>query len=309
MAPGAFIMQLGRRRLVAGAFSAGSLAAGSLVTARKAGAVVVQDETWRAEGGGPGREAMGFRAHVALAHQPQFRGLMALSSDEGESWGVASSTWLGNVQGHGLLLTAAHVFESDESAEDYVYRTPSGRIRQGTDLVIHPKWSGSTDDTGGFDFAIVTLDAPVDDAGPPPLLYSANREMGRRIVMIGFGNRGIGSVGENAMYSTGSDKAAAENTVDEVMSAVGGKLSKGEEAGNWIAVTLHRTSDGGSRMDGILGSGDSGGSAWLMAGTGWAICGVNSSGGEKYEERAYFARVSGVAEWIAKVVPGVRFAA
>ncbi|MBV8187233.1 MAG: peptidase S1, partial [Alphaproteobacteria bacterium] len=55
-------MQLGRRRLVAGAFSAGSLAAGSLVTARKAGAVVVQDETWRAEGGGPGREAMGFRA-------------------------------------------------------------------------------------------------------------------------------------------------------------------------------------------------------------------------------------------------------
>ena len=42
--------------------------------------------------------------------------------------------------------------------------------------------------------------------------------------------------------------------------------------------------------------------------SGWAICSVNSSGGEKYDHRSYFARVSGVAEWIAKVAPGVRFA-
>jgi hypothetical protein len=288
---------------------AGSLAAGSLMAARQAGAVVVQDETWRAEGGGPGREAMGFRAHVALANQPQFRALMALSGDEGESWGVASSTWIGNVQGCGRLLTAAHVFEEDEAADDYVYRTPTGRIRQGTAVAFHPLWNGSTDDRGGYDFAVITLDAPVDDAGPPPLLYSGNREMGRRIVMVGYGNRGIGSVGEQAIYSTGSDKAAAENTVDEVMAGVGGKLAKGEDAGNWIAATFHRMSEGGSRMDGILGSGDSGGSAWLLAGGAWAVCGVNSSGGEKYDDRAYFARVSGVAEWIAKLVPGVRFAA
>jgi hypothetical protein len=298
-------MQLGRRRLVAGAVAAGSLA----VARRPAGAVVILDETWRAEGGGPGREALGFRAHVALANQPQFRSLMALSNDDGQSWGVASSTWIGNVDGRGRLLTAAHVFEPGETADDYVYRTPGGKVLRGEDMVIHPLYNGSIDDRGGYDFAIVTLDAPVYDAGPPPLLYSGNREIAKRLVMVGFGNRGIGSVGEHAVYSTGSDKAAAENTVDEVMKAVGGKLSKGEDAGNWLAVTLHRLSEGASRLDGILGAGDSGGSAWLSVGNGWAICGVNSSGGEKYEERAYFARVTGVAEWIARLVPGVRFAA
>jgi hypothetical protein len=273
-------MQLGRRRLVAGAFAAGSLA-----------------------------EAMGFRAHVALAHQPQFRAVMALSGDDGESWGVASSTWIGNLRGEGRMLTAAHIFETDETADDYVYRTPGGKVLQGKDLVIHPLYNGNIDDRGGYDFALVTLASPVEDAGPPPLLYSGNREMGKRIVMVGFGSRGIGSVGEKAIYSTGSDKAAAENAVDEVMSAVKGKLSKGEDAGNWLAVTLHRLSEGASRLDGILGSGDSGGSAWLAAGNGSAICGVNSSGGEKYGERAFFARVSGVAEWISRHVPDVRFTA
>jgi hypothetical protein len=103
-------MNLVRRRFVAGTLAAGSLAAGSLIARRPAGAVIVQDDTWRAEGGGPGREAMGFRAHVALANQPQFRALMASSEYRGEQWGYVSSTWIGNVQGRGRLLTAAHAF-------------------------------------------------------------------------------------------------------------------------------------------------------------------------------------------------------
>jgi hypothetical protein len=304
-------MNLVRRRFVAGTLAAGSLAAGSLIARRPAGAVIVQDDTWRAEGGGPGREPMGFRAHVALANQPQFRALMAVADYQGQSWGYVSSTWIGNVQGRGRLLTSAHAFEADDTADVCVYRTPTGKVRRGTGLVIHPLWDSSdSDDRTGYDFAIVTLDAPVEDAGAPPLLYSGKHELGKRIVMIGFGRRGIGSVGQHEMYSTGSDKAAAENTVDEVVNAVGGRLSKGEDAGNWFGVTFHPMGKGGSRMDGILGSGDSGGSAWLSVGSGWAICGVNSSGGgAKYDDQSYFARVSGVAEWLAEVVPGVRFAA
>src|SRR5262245_1422334 len=103
---GGVVMQPGRRRFVAGAVG-GALA----VARRPAGAVVVLDETWRAEGGGPGHESRGFRAHIALANQPQFKAVMALSSDEGESWGVASSTWIGNVRGEARLLCAGHVFE------------------------------------------------------------------------------------------------------------------------------------------------------------------------------------------------------
>jgi hypothetical protein len=282
-------MNLVRRRFVAGTLAAGSLAAGSLIARRPADAVIVQDDTWRAEGGGA---------------------LMASSEYRGEQWGYVSSTWIGNVQGRGRLLTAAHAFEANDTADVYSFRTPTGKVRRGTDLVIHPLWDSSEDRTG-YDFAIVTLDAPVEDAGAPPLLYSGNGELGKRIVMIGFGRRGIGSVGQDAIYSTGSGKAAAENTVDEVENAVGGRLSKGEDAGNWFGVTFHPLRKGGSRMDGILGSGDSGGSAWLSVGSGWAVCGVNSNGtgDAKYDDQSYFARVSDVAEWLAKVVPGVRFAA
>src|SRR5262249_11471161 len=222
-----------RRRFVAGAVAAGALA----VARQPAGAVVVLDETWRAEGGGPGHESRGFGAHIALAHQPQFKAVMALSSDDGESWGVASSTWIDNVGGEARLLCAGHVFEDGMAADDYVYRTPGGRVLQGKDVVVHPLYNGNVDDRGGYDIADVSLDAAIDDAGPPPLLYAGHGEISRRIVMVGFGSRGLGSVGERAIYSTGSDKAAAENTVDEVMRAVGGRLSNGEDAGNWLGVT------------------------------------------------------------------------
>jgi hypothetical protein len=44
-----------------------------------------------------------------------------------------------------------------------VYRTLGGKVLQGKDVI---------DDRGGYDLAIVTLDARVDDAEPAPLLHS-----------------------------------------------------------------------------------------------------------------------------------------
>ena len=71
---------------------------------------------------------------------------------------------------------------------------------------------------------------------------------------------------------------------------------------------LHRESEGASRLDGILGLGDSGGSAWITAGGGWAIAGVNANGtGDTYGSQSYFARVAGVRDWLASTVPGLRF--
>jgi len=287
-------MTITRRRLFAGTLAASTCA----VAARPAGAVIILDSTWRAEG---------FRAHMALADQPQFASVIALSSDDGQVWGSGSGTWLGNVRGRARILTAAHVFNRGGSADDYVYRAPDGEVMQGTDITFHPLYNWSNAERTGYDFAVVRLDGPIEDAGPPPALYGGSGERGQRMVMVGWGSRGIGSVGQKPEYYKTPGAAAAENTIDDVMAAVQ-PVPKTGDAGNWLGVTLRREKDGGQRLDGILGSGDSGGSAWIRTPGGWAICGVAANGnGDTYGSQSWFARVSGVREWLAGQVPGVRF--
>lgn len=298
-------MTFTRRRLLA----AGLLGVSSATALRPAGAVIVLDSTWRAEGGRAGRESAGFRAHIALAHQPQFAGVIAMSDDDGEIWGNASGTWIGNVDGRARILTAAHVFNRGGPADYYVYRTPGGAVRHGRHVVFHPLYNWKNSERTGYDFAVVELDRPMTDAGTAPALYAGAKEMGAPVVMVGYGSRSIGSVGQQPIYYGGSDKAAAENTIDEIMDAVH-PTPRGEDddAGNWLRVTLRRESQGAGRLDGILGSGDSGGSTWLRTGAGWAICGINSNGnGDTYGSHSYFARISGVRDWLADVMPSLRF--
>ena len=202
----------GRRRMLV-------LSAAACAVARPSGAVIVLDSTWRAEGGRPGRESRGFRAHIALANQPQFAGLVSFSNDDGEIWGAASGTWIGNDASGGYILTAGHNFDDGGVATDYVYRSQSGAVHQGVRLFMHPAYNGDVTDRTGYDIAVVRLSSPITDAGPPPLLYSGRDEMDARVVIVGFGNRGIGSKGEADEYHEPSDKAAAENQIDEVMDA------------------------------------------------------------------------------------------
>lgn len=125
--------------------------------------------------------------------------------------------------------------------------------------------------------------------------------------MVGFGSRGIGSAGEDSIYDGLPGKAAAENAVAEVMDAIQPPPADGD-AGNWLSVTLRREDEGAGRLDGILGSGDSGGSAWLLTGGLWAIVGVNANGtGDTYGSQSFFARVSGTQDWLRSIVPGLSF--
>jgi hypothetical protein len=298
-------MTFSRRRLLA----AGLVGASSAAVLRPAGAVIVLDSTWRAEGGRPGHESEGFGAHIALAHQPQFKGVIAMSDDGGGIWGNATGTWMGNVDGHARILTAAHVFNKGGPADYYVYRAPSGAVLHGRRVTYHPLYNWDNAERTGYDFAVVELNRPITDAGTVPALYGGTREMGQQVVMVGYGSRGIGSVGQQPIYYEGSDRAAATNVVDEVMNAVHPvPRGKEEDAGNWLRVTLRRESQGAGRLDGILGSGDSGGSTWLRAGDGWAICGINSNGtGDTYGSPSYFARISGVRDWLIGTIPGLNF--
>lgn len=293
-----------RRRSVLAALG-GAAAAG---LARPAGAVIILDGTWRAEGGGPGREKDGFRAHIALANQPQFDGLVAFSEDEGEAWDDASGTWLGNFGGAGWLLTAAHNFKKGEPADNYLYRTRTGTVCNGVRRFKHPRYNGDGDTRSGYDVALVQLDRPVTDAGAPPLLFAGDLKVGMRVVMVGFGCRGLGTTGEQAVFdSSENNKTAAENTIDEV-AAPTARDTDGEDSGNWLSVTLRRESEGGGRLDGILGAGDSGGSVWMRSDGRWYIVGVNATGtGDRYGEQSYFTRLAGVRPWLASVLPALRF--
>lgn len=299
-----------RRRLLAGALVPAALIPAAL---RPAGAVVILDGTWRAEGGRPGREGEGFGAHEALARQPQFASVMALSEDDGESWDDASGTWIGNMgignmAGVGVVLTSGHNFEPGEGADNFLYRTGGGTVRRGVRLDSHPLYNRNNQERSGYDAAIVRLDGPVTDAGPAPALYAGRDEEGKQIVMVGYGTRGIGSVGEDGKYNTPGQRAAATNVISDVMDAVVPPPPSGD-AGNWLEITLRRESEGAGRLDGLLGSGDSGGSAWMRTGQGWVIVGINANGTGKatYGENSEFARVSGLRDWIQRLAPVARF--
>jgi hypothetical protein len=273
---------------------AGSLASGVLAgSTRPAGAVIVLDSTWRAEGGAPGRESDGFGAHEALANRPQFASVIPLSTDRGESWGRASGTWLGNSGGNAWVLSASHNFVRQDSVFDYVYRAPDGTMCEGAQLERHPLFNGVNHVSGGYDFALIRIRGPMRGGGNPPLLYGGDQEEGAKVVMVGYGARGIASIGEREEFDGPSgSKAAATNIVEEMMAPV---------------QPPPRDADRGNRLDGLLGSGDSGGSLWMQTAAGWAIVGVNANGGDRYGDSSYFARVSGVRSWLLSKVPGLRF--
>ena len=300
----ALSMMLPRRRLLTGLLATTPIVA----AAQTAGAVIIQDSTFRAEGGRPNDPLPGFRAHIALANQPQFDSLVALSEDGGDSWDDCSATWLGNFGGFGWLLTAAHIFKKGEKADSYLYRTQGGTIFEGIREIVHPRYQGDSQNRGGYDVALIQLDGPVDDAGPPPLLHAGDVRVGTRIVFVGFGQRGTGSQGEVREYGEPHDnKTAAENAIDKVTAPT--EVDEADEdSGNELRVTLRRPNDGGSRLDGILGGGDSGGSAWMQRNGRWYLIGVNCSGGEKYEDHAYFARLTGTRSWLLRYLPALRFA-
>jgi hypothetical protein len=295
-----------------------ALTVGLALLSAAAGAVTILDSTWKAEGGGKGHEADGFGAHLRLAAEPKFASVLALSTD-GETWGEASGTWIGNDAGHAYILTAAHIYERPAKAGHYVVRGPDGKVLRPDRLWVHPQWNGDTDTRTGDDLVILRLPVALQGLGPQPMLYAGAGEAGQVITFVGYGSRGIGSTGQQDRFYQGSDKAAAQGMVDQWVAPTA-RRSAGD-GGNYLGIYLPREDGtipnpyGGkarpaTRLVGLLGSGDSGGSAWMETKAGrWVIVGVNSngSGTASYGDSSWFARVAPHREWIAGIYPGVLF--
>lgn len=296
------------------------LAACALAAPAPARAIVVVEETWRAQGGAELHWEQGFARHEALAAEPQFRAMVSLSQDGGESFGVASGVWIGNDSAHGYILTAAHVLDH-ANAKETLARTTGGAILHGVRAWVHPRWLAASERAGGFDFAILQVDARITDSGTQPTLYSGDREAGHRCVLVGYGLRGVAPFGHGERFGRdhGMRAAAAENVVDRV-TPMALDAPRHEGWGNVLSIDLDQPNGPGknrfgavapvSALEGVLAPGDSGGSLWMRFAGGWRIVGVNSSGdpGADYQDISNFARVSQERGWIALVFPGARFA-
>jgi hypothetical protein len=281
-----------------------------------ANAVIILESTYEAEG---------YAASEALAAEPQFAAIFALCDRVNEGCGNASGTWIGNDDEHGYILTAAHAFDGDDYAARWAYRSRAGKYYTAVDVAVHPGYvraEATKQESAyslGFDIALVTLSEPVDDAGEPPLLYSGSDEQGMTLTFIGYGTRGSAGKGEDENEPAGEVAAAAQGVVDRVLPLVLNEL--GEADGNSLEVFLPKE-DGsvvnpitGAKGDkpvsdnaGLLGGGDSGGSAWIETDAGWAIAGINGDGSGKaqYGDTSGFARVSGHIAWITELFPGAR---
>jgi hypothetical protein len=287
--------------------------------ASPAAAVVAVEQTWRANGGSEQHWDQGFSAHEALAAQPQFRAMVALSQDGGKEYGVASGVWIGNHNGRAMILTAGHVFSDGTTPKITLVRTAGGTVLRGVRVWFHPRWNDDVDTRGGYDFAILQLSGPITDAGDAPILYSGDAEMGRRCVLVGYGTRGVAPYGWGWRFGAhhGDHSAAAENVVDQV-SAIDFS-DRIADWGNSLSIDLDQPDGVGknrwgdvapiSPLEGVLAPGDSGGSLWMQFDTGWRLVGVNSSGdpGADYQDTSNFARISTQREWISFIFPGARF--
>lgn len=288
-------------------------ACATLVLTVPAGAVIVLQSTYDREGYGPAE---------ALAAQPQFRATMELSGKE-ES--LASGTWIGNDARHGYILTAAHNFCQNFPPDGYNYVAMDGAVYQANAVTVHTDYNCGKDENEesgreGFDIAIVELSAPVVGVGPPPTLYDGRAEAGQTLTFLGFGMRGAARKGESE--PSPEIAAAAQGRIDDVEEVVDPLPRLGTDAGNYFEIYLPRE-DGSvanpftgaegekpvSRLAGLLGTGDSGGGAWIEIGGRWLLAGVNQSGtGEaQYGDSSDFMRVSPHKAWIADTFPGARF--
>ncbi len=285
--------------------------------ASSAQAVTIQDSLWRQEGGTKSKPWAGFGASIKLANEPQFKSVLALSTD-GENWGEASGTWIGNDEDHAYILTSAHIYEKKPKASDYVIRGTNGKTLKADKIWVHPDWNGDTESRTGYDLVILRLPFPLNNAGPQPILYDGKDELKKLITFVGYGSRGIGSTGEDDKYYEASDKAAAQGLVEEVVDATP-ELNE-TDSGSYLGIWMGREDGslknpfGGSNKPatpfvGLVGSGDSGGSAWMKRGEQWMIVGVNSNGSGKasYGDKSWFTRVSFQKPWILKIFPRAKF--
>jgi len=134
--------------------------------------------------------------------------------------------------------------------------------------------------------------------------------------------RGGSSSRSGAEFRVGPARDAADGATgaDHQWVDIADPVPRDDDGGNYLGVFLPKEDGsianpyGGARkpatrLVGLLGAGDSGGSTWMRLGSRWVIVGVNGNGTGKarYGDSSWMARVSPHRDWIVGRFPGARF--
>lgn len=217
--------------------------------------------------------------------------------------------------GHGVLIapqwvvTAAHAIQPD-AAEIQI----AGKSRAVAQVILHPGYRAmphdmvqrarATNDAAeavqhlrrNHDIALIQLTQPVMDVAPIAI-YRGSSELGRTVQIFGKGATGTGLTG----VAPGSPQRGTLRRAFNRISAVDAQ---------WITYAFDHGS-AAHRLEGMSGSGDSGGPVLIRDGKRWMLAGLTSwqdgntdlrVPSSRYDQMTVSARLSYYASWIDGVL-------
>ncbi len=200
------------------------------------------------------------------------------------------------------VLTAAHCADDFSfMTVDFKFGTVTANVTQ---AILHPGWAGFSNSVGnGSDIAILKLDQKI--TGIQGFNLSATNDVGREMLLAGYGLVGTGSTGALDFDRPNADLWRPHfgyntaDTTDKVLSdtvfgAGSGSNQFGEtyvfdfDNGGSLRNALQRIADnyGGSwssdsglgESEALIAGGDSGGGDFVWNGSEWLVSGVHSYG-------------------------------
>lgn len=194
-------------------------------------------------------------------------------------------------------VTAAHCTE-DEALVQALQRGTGHPVEIGGRTFSVDRVERAPSPEGGrrVDLALVHLSRPVEHVRPISI-YRAGDEVGRVVLLPGWGDRGNGQIG--VQESDGALRIA-ENRVDAARDGL--LVWEFDNPASAVGRAL--------ALEGISGPGDSGGPALIMTPGGWQTAGVSS--GQRtfgrpeglYGAEEFYVRLSEFAAWIDRIVTG-----
>lgn len=246
-------------------------------------------------------------AYLKLGANAAFASVGRVEVDYGDGDGyVALGT--ATLFGRDRLVSAAHVFDSDAlfGARGLRINFGGGRVQ-----AIDFRSSGVVNINPGYDSQTLKNDVSVVFLAKkfrlnPGAVYAGKRiALEKRITFIGYGSTGTGLTGS---YVYSNRKRGGQNALGRYTSGGAGFEVDFDHPTNPLFNSLGSSSP--RRLEGLLGPGDSGGSAWAKVGKKWRLIGINSYGvdwfpnangngvEDDYGDRSGFIYLPNYANWL-----------
>lgn len=224
------------------------------------------------------------------------------------------------------ILTAAHIFDEDDTRGRVYFDTPGGSVEYGGTLSFYDHYDAFN---SNGDLAIITLDEHVASGYGRYEIYRDFNEIGQEFTMAGYGNNGSGYTGE-ITDSAENLKLKTQNTFDTDFYAISqnsnllwepledavlaADFDNGTGTNDALGYIMGLDHTGVGLMEGLIAGGDSGGPAFIdmkvagvanyttSIGSVMNSTDINDLQDSSFGEIGAWQRVSYFQEWIDKTL-------